>query len=182
MRGRFGAAIDWVRRSLERNPLDTTNTADLASYQRFAGHLDESAATSRKLLQLNPAYETGQALYGLTLLLMGKDAEGLAAAQKETDEASKLQALACIYWAMGRRAESDAALSALKRGFADRNAYEIAAAHAYRGETEAAFAWLDRAYAQIKGSLEPLKVDPLFNTLHGDARFDALLRKAKLAQ
>jgi hypothetical protein len=83
---------------------------------------------------------------------------------------------------MGRRAESDSALNALERGFGSRNEYLIAAAHAYRGEADAAFSWLDRVYKQRRGFLQDIKADPLFRTLHGDPRFDALLRKAKLVE
>jgi hypothetical protein len=61
---------------------------------------------------------------------MGKQAEALAATEKETDDASRLAGLACVYWAMDRRADSDAALEELKRAFADRNAYLIASAYA----------------------------------------------------
>jgi TolB-like protein len=182
LRGRLGDVIDFTRRHLERNPLDIVDMGLLAFYQLTAGQLDDSTVTSRKLLDLNPAYATAQAQYGLTLLLMGKSAEALAAVEKEPDEATKLQALTCIYWAMGRRAESDSALGALERGFADRNEYMIAAAHAYRGEADAAFMWLDRAYQQRRGTVVPLKVDPLFRKVHGDPRFDALLRKLKLTE
>jgi len=118
----------------------------------------------------------------VTLLLMGKNTEALAAAEKESDDASKLAALACIHWAMGRRAESDSALNTLERGFAGRNEYLIAAAHAYRGEADTAFAWLDHAYQHEKGSLQDLRGDPLFRRLHGDPRFDAFLRKLKLTE
>ena len=111
---------------------------------------------------------------------MGKETEALAAAEKESDEALRLQALACIYWSLGRRANSDVALGALERGFANRNAYLIAAAHAFRGELGAALEWLERAYQQRRGSLEYLKVDTLFRELHGNPRFDAMLLKAKL--
>ena len=83
---------------------------------------------------------------------------------------------------MGRRAESDLTIGALERGFADRKAYEIASARAYRGEVDAAFAWLDRAYKQMPGSLAALKIDPLFRKVRGDPRFDALLRKVKLVE
>ncbi len=113
---------------------------------------------------------------------MGKNVEALAEAEKESDAASKFHALSCIYWAMGRRPESDAALGALERGFADRNAYETAAAHAYRGEADAAFTCLNRAYQHKRGSLEYLQVDPTLRKLHGDPRFDALLRKVKLVE
>jgi TolB-like protein len=182
MSGRFGDYLDWAHQRLERNPLDTETIGDVAGVQQTVGHLDESAATYQKLLELNPAYATGWQQYGLALLLMGKNSEALAAVEKESDEASKLGALACVNWAIGRRAESDSALAALERGFADRNAYMIAAAHAYRGEADAGFAWLDRAYQQMKGSLEGLKTDPLFYKLRGDPRFSALLREAKLGE
>jgi TolB-like protein len=180
--GDYGELVDNQRRYLERSPLDTPTMAFLASYQQLNGQLAESAATSRKLLQLNPDYATGQAQYALTLLLMGKKSEALAAAQKESDDASKLIVLACVYWALGRHTESDSALGALQREFADRNAYGIAQVHAYRGELGAAFAWLDRAYQQLRASLLYVKSDPLFRKLHGDPRFDAVLRKVKLIE
>jgi len=180
--GRLNDVFDWARRQLERNPLDMPVISSLAWLQLIAGHLDESAATSQKLLELDPAYAGAQAQYAGTLLFMGKNSEALAAAEKESDSASKLAALACIYWASGRRTESDSALRALERGFADRNQYTIAAVHAYRGEMDAAFTWLERAYQQNRGSLEVVKIDPLFQKLHGDPRFDALLRKMKLVE
>jgi adenylate cyclase len=179
--GRFELYGPWVLRNLDRNPLDTDQISELALNQQYAGQLEQSAVSFRKLLELNPAYNSAQALYGLTLLMQGKNVEALAAALKESDEASRLQALVCVYWAMGRRAESDEALSALERGFAARNGYMIAAAHAYRGEADAAFVWLDRAYKQRKGSLEDLKMDPLFRKLQGDPRFNAWLSKTKLS-
>ena len=180
--GHHGELIASVRHHLERNPLDALTIADLALYLQRAEQLDESAATYRKLLELYPAYETAQAQYALTLLLMGKQAEALAAAEKESDEASRLQVLVCIYWTMGRRAESESALSALEHKYADRNEYMIAEAYAYRGEVDAAFKWLDRTYQQRKGSLEYLKTDPLLRNLRADPRFNALLRKAKLIE
>jgi len=182
MAGRFEVYGDWLRRNLDRNPLDTDQISELALYQQEAGQLEQSAANVRKLLELNPAYAGAQALYGLTLLLQGKHAEALAAAQRESDEASKLQALTCIYWAMSRRADSDEALGALERAFAARNDYMIAAAHAYRGDADSAFVWLDRAYQQRRGSLEGLRTDVLFRKLHDDPRFSAFVRKAKLVE
>jgi tetratricopeptide (TPR) repeat protein len=180
--GEFGEVIDGLNQALRRNPLGTDTLADLAAFQQSAGLLAESATTSRKLLALNPAYVTAQAQYGLTLLLMGQAPAALAAVELESDQAPKLQAMAAVLWALHRRTDSDSALATLEREFANRNAYEIAAAHAYRGEADAAFAWLDRAYQQNRGSLEPVKADLLFRNLHGDPRFEALLRKAKLSK
>jgi tetratricopeptide (TPR) repeat protein len=180
MSGRVDDSINWARQRLERDPLDTSNLMTFATIEQFAGHLDESAAIYRRVLEMNSDYGTAHAQYAVTLLLMRKNAEALETAKKESDEASKFLVLGCVYWTMGRQAEADSALSALERGFADRKAYEIAAAHACRGEADAAFAWLERAYQQRRGSLQFLKIYPLFQKLHDDPRFDALLHKAKL--
>ena len=61
MSGQPGELIDTLHRTLERSPLDTDNMAALARVQQSAALLDESAATSRKLLALNPAYASAQA-------------------------------------------------------------------------------------------------------------------------
>jgi tetratricopeptide (TPR) repeat protein len=180
--GRFDDAIDWARERLSRDPLDKETMMDLAYFEQGAGHLEESAATFQRVLEQNPDYVGANGQYAVTLLLMGKKSEALAAAQKESDEANRFLALDCVYWALGRRAESDSALAALERGFADRRAYEIAAAHACRGEADAGFAWLDRAYQQSKGTLGLLRSDSLIRKLRNDPRFDALLRKAKLVE
>lgn len=155
---------------------------DLAYFEQDAGRFEESAVISRRLLEQNPDFVTANAQYATALLLLGKNAEALAVAEKESDDASRFLALGCVYWAMGRHRESDSALAALTRGFANRNAYEIASTHACRDEADATFAWLDRAYQQRKGSLGNLKLDPLLRKLRGDPRFDALLRKAKLSK
>ncbi len=180
MSGHYDEAIKFARQRLMTDPLDVETMMDLGFYEQHAGHFEESAAISRRLLELSPGYVVANAQYGQTLLLMGKNLEALAATQKESDEAAKSATLSCVYWALGRHAESDAALAALERGFPDSNVYDIASVHAWRGEADAAFAWLDRAYLLRKGTLHSLRGDSLFNKLHHDPRFEALLRKAKL--
>jgi hypothetical protein len=53
--------------------------------------------------------------------------------------------------------------------------------HAYRGETNAALTWLERAYGQRDGGMVFLKIDPLLRNLHSDPRYQVLLRKMNLA-
>ncbi len=178
--GQFGNAIDWTSRRLERNPLDTPNMFSLSIYETYTGHLEEAAATLRMLLEIDPEVLGANAQLGLNLLLMGKKKEALAATEKESDKATKLEGLVCIYWAMGRRAESDSALGALEKEFGKTEAYDIASLHAYRGEADSAFAWLDRADHQAKGVLLSLKYEPTFLRLHSDLRFKEVLRKEKL--
>ena len=86
------------------------------------------------------------------------------------------------YYALGRREESDAALAALKDKYAGDFAYQIAEVHAYRGEVDLAFEWLERAYDQRDGGIAELKGDRLMRGLVGDPRYKAFLRKLKLPE
>jgi len=74
-------------------------------------------------------------------------------------------------------AESDAALSELIAKYHAIEGYQIAAVHVFRNQSDKAFEWLDRAYAQHDGGLIATKVDPLLKSLHNDPRYAALLKK-----
>jgi hypothetical protein len=81
----------------------------------------------------------------------------------------------------GPGAESDVALDTLKEKYAAVSAYNIAEMHAYRGEIESAFEWLERAYRQHDGGMIFLRIDPMLSPLRGDSRYKVLLAKMKLA-
>jgi hypothetical protein len=48
------------------------------------------------------------------------------------------------------------------------------------GDKEKAFTWLERAFEQRSNCLSSLKVDPIFDSLRGDPRFQDLLRRVHL--
>ena len=52
--------------------------------------------------------------------------------------------------------------------------------YAWRGETDRALEWLERAHAQRDGGLILVKVDPLLRGLRGNPRYTALIRKINL--
>src|SRR5204863_9655800 len=81
---------------------------------------------------------------------------------------------------MGRRGESNAALRSLTDAFASIDGYGIAMVHAYRGEIDDAFRWLDRAYQRHEYGMVGLKTDPLLRNLQRDPRLQALLRRMGL--
>ena len=59
-------------------------------------------------------------------------------------------------------------------------AFQIAEVYAFRGETDQAFAWLERAHAQRDGGLPQLKGDPMLKNLEADPRYKAFLKKMRL--
>jgi tetratricopeptide (TPR) repeat protein len=180
--GRVDALLSRLTQDIATNPLDATNYMLLGEFQYASGHLEDSAAAFRKLLELNPNYVGAQANYAVTLLAMGRQADALAAAERESDEASKLSALPCIYWTMGRHGESDAVMKKVEDKFGNSNAYAIALNHGCRGEADLVFQWLERAYRQRDGNLQAVTVQPWLRSLHDDPRYKAFLRKMKFPE
>ena len=132
---------------------------------------------------MNLSPDSAYALAGLgeTYVLGGKFAQALALTERQTDEARRLYLMALIRHGLGDRARSEAALDGLKQRYGAGWAYQVGAVHAWRGEPDEAFAWLERAYRQQDGGLMLAKTDPLLAALRADPRFPALLRKVGMA-
>jgi tetratricopeptide (TPR) repeat protein len=178
--GRFDEAISFYQRAMARDPLSVGvhNNLGLAFY--YAGRLPEAEAALRRLLELSPGIAAGQAHLSKVLLARGQPEAALASIEKESSDVWRMIILPLAYYALGRQADSDAALRELTQKFANDWAYQIAEVHAVRGEIDEAFAWLDRAYAQRDGGFSEMKGDPLLKNLEGDPRYNAFLRKMKL--
>ena len=116
------------------------------------------------------------------LLARGRRDEALKVIPQAQDPADRAQGLVLIYYALGRRADSDAQLAALTREHASDDAFSIAEAHAYRGESDEAFRWLDRAYAQKVSDLYLVKGAPLLKNLETDPRYKVFLRRMNLPE
>jgi hypothetical protein len=96
-------------------------------------------------------------------------------------ESGRTAGLAMVYYALGRRSDSDAALRRLEAESAGDWPFGIAEVFAYRGEADEAFQWLDRAYTQ-KDELELIKGDPDFRKIDHDPRYTAFLGKMNLLE
>jgi TolB-like protein len=180
--GNTDALLRIAAQEVARNPLDGSNFFLLGVLQYAAGHLEESVAAFSKLLDVNPVYVGARSNYAVTLLAMGNQSKALAVAESEPDEMSRLSALPCIYWKMGRRAESDAAMKRLEAKYGNYGAYAVALNHACRAEADLAFEWLERAYRQRDSGLSNVKFHPWLRPLHDDPRYTTLLRELKLPE
>jgi TolB-like protein/Flp pilus assembly protein TadD/predicted Ser/Thr protein kinase len=178
---RFDDAIAAQRDYVSRDPLDATAFWFLGVYLQFAGRQEESEAAFEKSLDLQPDRAGTRSFLARTYLYMARYREALNAAEKEPDESWRLAVLPMVYWAVGRREESDAVLAEEKRKYSAVSAYLIALAHAYRGELDDAFAWFERAFRQHNAGMRWFKVDPMLNKVRGDPRYKTMLVKMKLS-
>jgi tetratricopeptide (TPR) repeat protein len=100
--------------------------------------------------------------------------------QQEPGPYWRLSGLALAYHAAGKKKEADGALAEVIEKYQNEAAFQIAEVYAYRGETDKAFEWLERAYKQRDGGLAEMKGDPLLRSLERDPRHQAFLKKMKL--
>jgi TolB-like protein len=162
------------------DPLGAVSHGELGTINYRSGRLAEAAAEFRKALEISPTYLWAHWSLGSVLLAAGKLDAALSHMQQATPECGGEVGLALVYHAMNRRAESDAALARATQAYAGHWAYGIAEVHACRGETDQAFAWLDRAYRQKDVALYRMKGDPLLRNLESDARYRTFLKKMNL--
>ncbi len=88
-------------------------------------------------------------------------------------------ATALVAWGSGDRVESNAALDRIKK-VSEFAAYQIAEVYAYRGETDLAFEWLERAYRQRDSGISQILSSPFLTPLAADPRYAAFLAKVGL--
>jgi TolB-like protein/lipopolysaccharide biosynthesis regulator YciM len=178
--GRFDEAITLNRKALKLDPLRTGAYVTLSNFTYCVGRLEEAEGAVSKGLLLNPRYPWAHEMLGEIYLAQSKLEQALAEMQRETEGGYRLTGLALVYHAMGRIKESDSALTELVKGYQHSGAYQIAEVFSYRGKSDKAFEWLDRAYRQRDGGLPFLKIDPLLVDIRKDPRYMKLMKKMKL--
>ncbi len=178
--GRLEEAIGLYRRAAEQDPLSGAARHNLGMGLLAADRFAEAETAFRQALELAPQRSGTRAYLALALLAQGRNAEALEQALREADENMRLWALAIVHHVMGHGPESDAALEELARKHAEEAAYQVAEVHAARGEVDAAFEWLERAYAQRDGGMAEMKISRPLRSLHGDPRWRAVLEKVGL--
>jgi len=180
--GRWEDALTQLNTALAQDPMDPPSLFVLAEIQMRRGHLTEAEAAMRRALDIRPTQAYAHVILGLVVLAKGDRDAALLAMQKETAEDGQQGGLAVVYYALGRKAESDAALAGVIKKYADSGALGIAEVYSFRGQVDEAMHWLERAYVQKDSGLYAIKGDPLLKNLEGDPRYKAFLKKMNLPE
>ena len=179
--GRWDDALNLATASLALDPLDVGGYYWLSTVQLRRGRLADAEAAIRSALEIAPSFPFGPYALGVILLARSQPQAALTAFLKEPLEAARINGSAMAYFALGRKAESDAALAQMLKGYAG-IPFGIATIYAFRGESDEAFKWLDRAYEQKDQFLYRIKFAPEFDKLHDDPRYKAFLKKMNLPE
>jgi TolB-like protein/lipoprotein NlpI len=185
--GRFSEAIAMARRAVELDPL-APRAWDLLGQSLIAsGDRASSRDAFNHALTIDPAYPYALNDLAALEIIEHKPKDALVVLQRFVGDdlvslTFRLTNTAMAEHSLGHAKESQHALDEAIAKVAQTGAYQIAEAHAWRGEADKAFEWLERAYRQRDGGLGSLKSDPLLAALRGDARYKALLKKINLPE
>ena len=149
----YDEAIEQLRKTEELEPLFVATRHFLACAYARKGRCQEALTATEKCLLLSGRGLRGKALCGGVYALLGKQLE----ARKILDEMKP----ACVF----------------PNFF---HAYSCAGIHATLGEPSEAFKWLDKAWQGRAAALVYMGSDLSLENLHGDPRFDDLLRRIGL--
>ncbi len=179
--GRHEQVIQLGEYVVAHDPVNAFAHAMLGGAYARAGRFDEGMASMRTALRLSPG--RGLTHYGISnaLLAQGKPAEALAEIKLEPQETWRLDGLVQANHALGRHAESDAILSEFIQKFEKEAAWNIAYIHAFRGEADQCFEWLEKAIVYRDPGLSLTAVQWSFTNVHNDPRWLPFLRRLGLA-
>jgi TolB-like protein len=176
----FEEAEKLARQAIELDPLAYQPRTSLARVLFTEGKLDEAEASGRMGVELQPTAAGCRRWQVFVAIQRGDGAAALREAQLEPNEGYRRFELALAQHTRGDRPAADAALGDLVAK--DRNflAYQIAEVHAWRGERDKAFAWLEIALDHHDTGMLSLLIDPLMRGLRHDARYNDLVAKIDL--
>jgi tetratricopeptide (TPR) repeat protein len=175
--GRFPEAIAAGSNATKLDPLNVGAWVTLGALFNGTGQLDRARDALNRALEISPDHDWASLNLSANLLLTGRPAAALARARRSPVWYTRLLITALAQHDLGNPGESQAALDEL---VAMNGALEVAMVHAWRGNRDRAFEWLERAYALRDPGLILLKIYPLLGNLHDDPRWKPFLRKMNL--
>jgi serine/threonine-protein kinase len=184
--GRIEESLAESRRAVELDPVSLIVNTGFGQRLYNARRFDEAIDQLSKTLELDPNFYPARLELGQVYAQTGRYAESLAELNKAAElfRDSTLAALGYVYAISGRRSEARQVLAELERLSRRRyvSSVGVAAIHAGLGEKNQAFIRLDKAFGEREARLLLLRVEPKFDSLRSDPRFDGLLRRLGLAQ
>lgn len=184
--GRFNEAISEGRRALDLDPLSTRYIRNLGRTYYFARRYNEAIGQCRQALDLDPKDASVHELLGDTYQRVGDERGALAewcAALTLRGDAAVAKRISEISATHGFAAAVRAlAQSKLERCIRQKNRGEFVPAIDYArsyislNQTKQGFEWLEKAYQERNRFVFFLNIDPFYDPIRGDARFDAIAR------
>jgi TolB-like protein/DNA-binding winged helix-turn-helix (wHTH) protein/Tfp pilus assembly protein PilF len=185
--GRFDDALAESERARQLDPLSLIIATDNGTILYYSRQYDRAIEKFNAVREIDPTFSKADSI-AAAYQQKGMFAEALSAIHKihsgYGDAPWEWSGLACVYGRAGQQAQAQLWLAKLEQ-LNLRQPVDPAAflgPHIALGDKSEAFADLEKSYAQHSNVLTSLKVDPVFDPLRSDPRFQQLLLRVGLAR
>jgi len=186
--GRHAEALAEVKRARELDPLNLRTNALEGQFLIHAGRANDALARLQKTFEMDPNYYFAHLFASSAYIDKGMFPEAIAQAQRarELSGPTNSHPMAFLGYALaksGKQAEARAVLAELLKSSSERyvSPYNLALIYSGLGERDEALSWLERAYEHRDQKIVFLKVEPKWDNLRADPRFNSLLKRMNLA-
>ena len=185
--GKLEEALSEIKRAQELDPLSLIIALNVGQTLFYMRRYDEAIEQYNKIIELDPNFPLAHQNLGDTYARQNKFDEAISELQKARqilgpNSPYGVGDLGYIYARAGKKAEAIKSLNQLlelsKQGYT--LSVEIASVYAGLGNKDKAFDWLEKGYNEQNSNLGYLKVDPMWDSLHSDPRYTAMLKKIGL--
>jgi len=185
--GQFEEGLRETRKAQEIDPLSRLINTTMGRQLYLAGQNDPAIEQLRKVLDIDPKFAPARRLLEEVYAQMGKYKEAVAEREKMLSLFGGSELAASVeedFSKSGYRGVLQSWVDGLtevsKREHV--SSYSISEAYMRMGEKEKAIKRMQEAYDEHDSELVSLGVEPVFNPMRSDARFQEILRRMKLAQ
>ena len=181
--GRTEEAHTSIRRAIELEPLAVGAYMTASDLYYMAGQYDEAITQLQEALDLSPNYPLALSRLGWSYVQKGMFTEAIGNMEQamtlSPGNTESRFMLGHAYAAAGKPAEARKILDDLHALAKEQyiQPYAFAIIHSGLGENDEALEWLERAYQDRNGWMPFLNVEPRFDPLRSDPRFQDLLRR-----
>ena len=186
--GRFEEALAESDRARQLDPLSAIIATDHAAIFYFSRHYDRAIAQARTALDMDPSSVRARGFLLRAYVREGRFAEALDYIERQKlrpDDPWAWAEKAEVYGSWGRTAQAQQALATTEQllpRWPLENTVLLVPVYAAVGRKDQAIALLQTAYAQHWSVVCDIKVEPEYDPLRSDPRFQDLLRRVGLAQ
>ncbi len=183
--GRFDECLTQVRKARDLDPLSMIILTDFAKDLYLAGKYDQAIEQYKQCFEVDPKFAIAHKGLAEVYAQVGLNSEAVVEIERAIKLSGRsvfiLDDLGYIYAKAGRKKDALTVVKDLDRISADEYvpAYGRSVIYAALGETETALTWLERAYEE-RSFLVYIKVDPAFEALRKEERYQSVLNKMGL--
>jgi TolB-like protein/DNA-binding winged helix-turn-helix (wHTH) protein/Tfp pilus assembly protein PilF len=179
MFGRFDDAMSHTKRAQELDPLSLELMWDMGVWFSFSRQYDRAIEQLQKIIEMDSKFIPAHTFIAETYQKKGMYEEAIEEVKKGNGTPPQL---GYAYAVAGKKDEAQKILNDLKEQSKQRYVSPKAFAMIYMGlgDKDQAFEWFNKAFEENPYRIAFIKVDPRFDSLRSDPRFNDLLRRMKL--